>query len=107
MQAHCTWENNFCIDLRNKSYKHFLVINKSGVVTKKIIFYFVSIQNFLVFFFKSLNRESLDHSHKAHTFYKKKLQSLSLATKKRVLNECSSPLEFFLVKCVLISILVK
>ena len=44
------------IDMRNKSYKQFLVKNGSGAARKKIIFdFFFSIEFFFVFFFKFLN----------------------------------------------------
>ena len=43
-------------DLRNKSYKQFLVKNESKAIRKKIIFDFSFQLNFLyVFFFKFLN----------------------------------------------------
>ena len=49
------------VDLRNKSYKQFLVKNKNGVALKKkkIDFYF-QLNFFSVFFFKFLNIVCLD-----------------------------------------------
>ena len=43
------------VDLRDKSYKQFLIKNKSGAARKKIIFDFFFQLNFFVFFFKFLN----------------------------------------------------
>ena len=66
------------VDLRNKSYKQFLVKNESGVARKKIIFdFFFQLKFFLVFFFKFLNIICLDQIQKSQIFYKKKLQSLN------------------------------
>ena len=66
------------VDLRNKSYKQFLVKNKSGAATKKFIFdLFFQLKFFLVFFFKFLNIVCHDQIQKSHIFYKKKLQSLN------------------------------
>ena len=42
------------VDLRNKSYKQFLVKNKSGAAKKKKIDFFFQLNFFLVFFFKFL-----------------------------------------------------
>ena len=61
------------VDLRNKSYKQFLVKNKSGAARKKFIFDFFSIEFFFVFFFKFLNIVCHDQIQKSHIFYKKKL----------------------------------
>ena len=62
------------VDLRNKSYKQFLVINESGAARKKIIFdFFFQLKIFLVFIFKFLNIVCLDQIQKSHIFYKKKL----------------------------------
>ena len=48
-------------NLRNKSYKQFLVKNKSGAARKKFIFdFFFQLKFFLVFFFKFLNIVCLD-----------------------------------------------
>ena len=66
------------VDLRNKSYKQFLVINKSGAARKKFIFdFFFLLKFFLVFFFKFLNIVCCDQIQKSHMFYMKKLQSLN------------------------------
>ena len=66
------------VDLRNKSYKQFLVKNKSGAARKKIIFDFLfQLKFFFVFFFKLLNIVCLDQIQKSHIFYKEKLQSLN------------------------------
>ena len=66
------------VDLKNKSYKQFLVKNKSGAARKKIIFdLFFQLKFFWVFFFKSLNIVFLDQIQKSQIFYKKKLQSLN------------------------------
>ena len=65
-------------DLGNKSYKQFLVKNKSGAARKKIIFYFFFELNFFfVFSFKFLNIVCLDQIQKSYIFYKKKLQSVN------------------------------
>ena len=62
------------VDLRNKSYKQFLVKNESGAARKKIIFdFFFQLKFFLVFIFKFLNIVCLDQIQKSHIFYKKKL----------------------------------
>ena len=62
------------VDLRNKSYKQFLVKNKSGVARKKIIFDFFFHLNFIsVFFLKFLNIVCPDQIQKSHILYKKKL----------------------------------
>ena len=62
------------VDLRNKSYKQFLVKNKNGVARKKIIFDFFFQLNFSsLFFFKFLNIVCPDQIQKSHIFYKKKL----------------------------------
>ena len=47
---------------------------------------------------KFLNIVCLNEIKKPHIVDKKKLQSLKQATKKKILNECSSSLEFFLPK---------
>ena len=60
------------VDLRNKSYKQFLFINKSGAVRKKIIFDFFFHLNFSSIFFKFLNIVCPDQIQKSH-IYKKKL----------------------------------
>ena len=60
------------VNLRNKSYKQFLVKNESGAARKKIIFdFFFSIEFFSIFFFKFLNIICPDQIQKSHTFYKK------------------------------------
>ena len=62
------------VDLRNKSYKQFLVKNKSGAARKKFIFdYFFHLNFFSIFFFKFLNIVCPDQIQKSHIFYKKKL----------------------------------
>ena len=61
-------------DLRNKSYKQFLVKNESGATRKKIIFdFFLKLIFFSVFSFKFLNIICLDQIQKSYIFYKKKL----------------------------------
>ena len=66
------------VDLKNKSYKQFLVRNESGAPRKNNIFDFFSQWNFfLVFFFKFLNIVCLDQIQNSHIFYTKKLQSLN------------------------------
>ena len=65
------------VDLRNKSYKPFLVKSKSRVVRKIIIKFFFSIEIKIFFFFKFLKIVSPDKSQKSHSFYKRKLQSLN------------------------------
>ena len=53
-----------------------------------------------VFFFKFLNTLCLDKIQKSHIFYKK---FFDLGHQKEVLDECSSTLEIFFVKYLLIS----
>ena len=65
------------VDLRNKSYKQFLVEIESRAVRKKIIFDFFSELKFFLVFFKFLNIVCLDQIQKSHIFYKEKLQSLN------------------------------
>ena len=61
-------------DLRNKSYKQFLVKNESGAARKKIIFdFFLKLKFFSVFSFKFLNIVCLDQIQMSYIFYKKKL----------------------------------
>ena len=61
-------------DLRNKSYKQFLVKNESGAARKKIIFdFFFKLKFFSVFSFKFLNIVCPDQIQKSYIFYKKKL----------------------------------
>ena len=65
-------------DLRNKSYKQFLIKNKSGAIRKKIIFdFFFQLKFVWVFFFKFRNIVCPDQIQKSQIFYKKKLQSLN------------------------------
>ena len=62
------------VDLRNKSYKQFLVKNESGAARKKFIFdLFFHLNFFFVFFFKFLKIVCPDQIQKSHKFYKKKL----------------------------------
>ena len=70
------------VDLRNQSYKQFLIKNENGATRKKIIFDFFYQLNFFLVFFKFLNIVGLDQIQKSHTFYKKKLQSLTRPPKK-------------------------
>ena len=67
------------VDLRNESYKQFLVKNESRAARKKIIFDFFFQLNFffLCFFFNFLNIVCLDQIQKSNIFYKEKLQSLN------------------------------
>ena len=61
-------------DLGNKSYKQFLVKNKSGAARKKFIFdFFFELNFFFVFSFKFLNIVCPDQIQKSYIFYKKKL----------------------------------
>ena len=61
-------------DLRNKSYKQFLVKNESGAPRKKIIFdFFLKLNFFSVLSFKFLNIACPDQIQKSYIFYKKKL----------------------------------
>ena len=61
-------------DLRNKSYKQFLVKNESGAARKKIIFDFsLKLNFFSVLSFKFLNIVCPDQIQKSYIFYKKKL----------------------------------
>ena len=61
-------------DLGNKSYKQFLVKNKSGAARKKIISnFFFELNFFFVFSFKFLNIVCPDQIQKSYIFYKKKL----------------------------------
>ena len=63
------------VDLRNKNHKQFLVKNKKGAITKKIIsdlFFQLILKKKLVFFFvKSLNIISSDRS-KNYTHFTRK-----------------------------------
>ena len=62
------------VDLRNKSYKQFLVKNESGAVRKNFFFYsFFQLNFFSVFFFKFLNIVCPDQIQKSYMFNKKKL----------------------------------
>ena len=62
------------VDLRNKSYKQFLVKNKSGAARKNFFFdSFFQLNFFFVFFFKFLNIVFLDQIQKSHMLNKKKL----------------------------------
>ena len=61
-------------DLRNKSYKQFLVKNESGAARKKNIFdFFLKLNFFSVLSFKFLNIVCPDQIQKSYIFYKKKL----------------------------------
>ena len=65
-------------DLRNKSYKQFLVKNESGAARKKIIFdFFLKLIFFSVLSFKFLNIVCPDQIQKSYIFYKKKLLNLN------------------------------
>ena len=62
------------VDLRNKSYKQFLVKNDSGVARKKFISdFFFHLNFFPLFFLKFLNIVCLDQIQNSHILYKKKL----------------------------------
>ena len=62
------------VDLRNKSYKQFLVKNESGAARKNIFFYsFFQLNFFSGFFFKLLNIVCPDEIQKSYMFNKKKL----------------------------------
>ena len=61
------------VDLRNKSYKQFLVKNKSGAARKNFFLTLFSIEFFSVFFFKFLNTVCPNQIQKSHMFNKKKL----------------------------------
>ena len=62
------------VDLRNKSYKQFLVKNKSGAASKNFAFdFFFQLNCFSVFFFKFLEILCPNQIQKSHIFYKKKL----------------------------------
>ena len=66
------------VDLRNKSYKQFLVKDENGATRKKIIFdFFLQLKFFLVFFFKFLNIVCLAQIQKSYIFYKEKLLCLN------------------------------
>ena len=66
------------VDLRNKSYKQFLVKNESGVARILFIFdSFFQLNFFSVFFFKFPKIVCPDHIQKSHMFNKKKLESLN------------------------------
>ena len=61
-------------DLRNKSYKQFLVKNESEAARKKIIFdIFLKLIFFSLLSFKFLNIVCPDQIQKSYIFYKKKL----------------------------------
>ena len=94
------------VDLRKRSYKEFLVKYESEVARKKYIFdLFLQLKIFLVFFFKFLNIVYLDQIQKSHIL-QEKIAKFKLGHQKKVLDECSSTLEFFLVKYIHVSILV-
>ena len=60
------------VDLRNKSYKQFLVKNENGAVRKKIVFdFFFHLNFFSVFFFKFLNIVCPDQIQVTHILQKK------------------------------------
>ena len=60
------------VDLRNKSYKQFLVKNESGAARKKIIFdLFFQLKILLVFIFKFLNIVCLDQIQ-SHIYFTRK-----------------------------------
>ena len=65
------------VDLRDKSYKQFLVKNESGAARKKKkkkkLTFFFQLNFFSVFFFKFLNILCPNQVQKSHIFYKKKL----------------------------------
>ena len=61
------------VDLRNKSYKQFLVKNESGAARKNFFFTLFSIEFFSVFFFKFLNIVCPNQIQKSYMFNKKKL----------------------------------
>ena len=62
------------VDLRNKSYKQFLVKIESGAARKKKKFYsFFQLNFFSIFFFKFLNIVCPDQIQKSYMFNKKKL----------------------------------
>ena len=62
------------VDLRNKSYKQFLVKNESGATRKKKkIYSFFQLNFLIVFFFKFLNIVCPDEIQKSYMFNKKKL----------------------------------
>ena len=61
------------VDLRNKSYKQFLVKNESRATRQKIIIDIFFQLNFFFFFFKFPNIVCPDQIQKSHMFYKKNL----------------------------------
>ena len=61
------------VDLRNKSYKQFLVKNESEAARKNFFFDSFFQLNFLIFFFKFLNIVCPDQIQKSYMFNKKKL----------------------------------
>ena len=62
------------VDLRDKSYKQFLVKNESGAARKSFFFYsFFQLNFFSIFFFKFLNILCPDQIQKSYMFNKKKL----------------------------------
>ena len=73
-----------------------MVKNENGEVIQKKFDFSFQLKFLFVFFFKFLSIVSPDQSQKSYSFYRKKL----LRTSKKVLDECSSTLEFYLVKCV-------
>ena len=82
--------------------------NKIGAARKKIILnFFFPIEIFFVFFLRFLNIVYLDWIHRGTLILQEKIAKFELGHQKKVLDECSSTLEFFLVKFVHISIFVK
>ena len=72
------------VDLRNKSYKQFLVENENGEARENCFLYcFFQLNLFSVIFFTFLNIVCPDQIQKSHMFNKKKLESLNYATKKK------------------------
>ena len=63
------------VNLKNKSYKQFLVKNESGaIIQKKLsLIIFFQLKLFLVYVFKLLYIVSCDWNQKSYSFYKKKL----------------------------------
>ena len=91
------------VDVRKKSYKQFLVKNESKAARKKLFLTFFSIESFCLLLQISKHSMSSPDSKVTHIL-QKIIVKFELGHQNKVLNECSSTLEFFLVKYVHISI---
>ena len=88
-------------------YKGVKGKNKTRAPRKNFTFdFFFSIEFVFVFFLRFLNIVCPDQNHFFTLTLQEKIAKFELSHQKKVLDECSSTLEFFLEKYVHISILV-